>query len=365
MRRIDRPPRSWAHGLAQYPLPLPPLNEQRRIVAAIEEHLSRLDAADAYLAASSKRVSGLRAASLDAALGGEWPTRSLGDIALTVRNGLFVSRPAASPPGVPIFRISAVRPMALDIGDIRYADVESSQAEPFLTREDDLLFTRYSGNAEYVGACARIPRMSEPVLHPDKLIRVVIDTSQAEPAFVELACSAGASREAIRSRRKTTAGQVGIAGGQLRTVPVPLPPLEEQRRIVARVEEQISAVNALRAAIERAQRRSALLRRAVLEWAFRGELVPQDPSDEPASVLLERIQVERAAAPPPSRRRRHATAYATGEAAEPAHEAPPRGQTALFNNWEDAVECAKCGGSMVRTGSCYTCRDCGTNTGCS
>jgi len=50
--------------------------------------------------------------------------------------------------------------------------------------------------------------------------------------------------------------------------------------------------------------------------------------------------------------------------AEPG-EAPPPGQTALFNAWEDAVECAKCGGRMVRTGSCYTCRDCGTNTGCS
>jgi ribonucleoside-diphosphate reductase alpha chain len=46
-------------------------------------------------------------------------------------------------------------------------------------------------------------------------------------------------------------------------------------------------------------------------------------------------------------------------------ESPPTGQTALFNSWEDAVECAKCGGRMVRTGSCYTCRDCGTNTGCS
>ena len=46
-------------------------------------------------------------------------------------------------------------------------------------------------------------------------------------------------------------------------------------------------------------------------------------------------------------------------------ETPPPGQTALFNSWEDAVECAKCGGRMVRTGSCYTCRDCGTNTGCS
>src|SRR5438477_375365 len=58
--------------------------------------------------------------------------------------------------------------------------------------------------------------------------------------------------------------------------------------------------------------------------------------------------------------------YAEGTAApaEPV-EAPPPGQTALFNSWEDAVECARCGGRMVRTGSCYTCRDCGTNTGCS
>jgi hypothetical protein len=49
--------------------------------------------------------------------------------------------------------------------------------------------------------------------------------------------------------------------------------------------------------------------------------------------------------------------------AAPVEMAP--GQTALFNAFEDAHECAKCGGRMVRTGSCYTCRDCGTNTGCS
>jgi ribonucleoside-diphosphate reductase alpha chain len=52
------------------------------------------------------------------------------------------------------------------------------------------------------------------------------------------------------------------------------------------------------------------------------------------------------------------------EAVAPVDAAPP-GQTALFNHWEDAVECARCGGRMIRTGSCYTCRDCGTNTGCS
>jgi ribonucleoside-diphosphate reductase alpha chain len=72
----------------------------------------------------------------------------------------------------------------------------------------------------------------------------------------------------------------------------------------------------------------------------------------------------------PEVRARLAQSYAAleGGAAAPAAEvaeAAPPGQTALFNNWEDAVECAKCGGRMVRTGSCYTCRDCGTNTGCS
>ncbi|HEV3408641.1 MAG TPA: hypothetical protein VG079_08145, partial [Gaiellaceae bacterium] len=73
----------------------------------------------------------------------------------------------------------------------------------------------------------------------------------------------------------------------------------------------------------------------------------------------------------PEVRRRLAQAQDVLEGKAPALDggdgapAAPPGQTALFNAWEDAVECAKCGGRMVRTGSCYTCRDCGTNTGCS
>src|SRR5207244_2633969 len=70
----------------------------------------------------------------------------------------------------------------------------------------------------------------------------------------------------------------------------------------------------------------------------------------------------------PEVRARLAQSYAAleGRVAEAAAVEPaPAGQTALFNSWEDAVECARCGGRMIRTGSCYTCRDCGTNTGCS
>jgi ribonucleoside-diphosphate reductase alpha chain len=82
-------------------------------------------------------------------------------------------------------------------------------------------------------------------------------------------------------------------------------------------------------------------------------------------------QQEEAGILSPEVKARLAERYANGgalPASEPGaatQDSPPPGQTALFNSWEDAVECAKCGGRMVRTGSCYTCRDCGTNTGCS
>jgi ribonucleoside-diphosphate reductase alpha chain len=85
--------------------------------------------------------------------------------------------------------------------------------------------------------------------------------------------------------------------------------------------------------------------------------------------FLSADQQEEAGILTPEVKQRLAAAYNEvgehGAAAVAIDPSPPAGQTALFNQWEDAVECAKCGGRMVRTGSCYTCRDCGTNTGCS
>ena len=274
---------------------LPPLAEQRRIVAAIEEHFSRLDAAEEALCRADKRLTALKLSALQTAIDGNWPEKPLGDLLTTLRNGVFASRPSIEPPGIPIFRISAVRSLSLDVSDLRFADLPPEAASGYYVQEGDLLFTRYSGNPDYVGACAVVPHLEQPVLHPDKLIRVIVDRSKADPKFLVLALSIGKARRAIEERRKTTAGQVGIAGGQLKTVPVSVPPLADQRRIVAEVERQLSLVDALAAATAAALKRSAALRRSILERAFTGKLVPQDPTDEPASVLLERIRAERAA----------------------------------------------------------------------
>ena len=76
---------------------------------------------------------------------------------------------------------------------------------------------------------------------------------------------------------------------------VPLPPLAEQRRIVAEVERRLSVAQQAEATVEASLARAERLRQSILKQAFFGKLVPQDPDDEPASALLERIRVEREA----------------------------------------------------------------------
>ena len=79
-------------------------------------------------------------------------------------------------------------------------------------------------------------------------------------------------------------------------MPIPLPPIAEQHRVVAEVERRLSLVQQTEVAVDANLRRAERLRQSVLKRAFEGRLVPQDPNDEPASVLLERIRAEREAA---------------------------------------------------------------------
>jgi ribonucleoside-diphosphate reductase alpha chain len=98
--------------------------------------------------------------------------------------------------------------------------------------------------------------------------------------------------------------------------------------------------------------------KSIVDYIFRwmGKKFLSADQQEEAGILTPEVKARLAAA--------YTDNPGAGAAAAAVESAPP-GQTALFNQWEDAVECARCGGRMVRTGSCYTCRDCGTNTGCS
>jgi type I restriction enzyme, S subunit len=114
---------------------------------------------------------------------------------------------------------------------------------------------------------------------------------------------------------KRTAGQDGVNRDHLEKFPVPLPPLEEQAEIVRRIESAFGWLDRMAADHAAAARLLPKLDAAILSKAFRGELVPQDPNDEPASVLLDRIKAEREAAPKKIARKAAATTGAVVGAA--------------------------------------------------
>ena len=279
------------------PFVLAPTAEQGRIVTAIEEHSSRLDAVDNALTAAQRRLDALLQSALRSSCEGSWATRPLSDIIKSLKNGVFVSRPTAKPPGYPIYRISAVRPLQLRVDDIRYASPVPDGASAYAVEAGDVLFTRYSGNPNYVGAAAVVLPDGVGVLHPDKLIRVIVDRDRVLPEWIAAYVTAGTGRREVEQRLKTTAGQVGISGSQLRTVPIAVPPISYQQQAVDKIAAVLAERERLRQTLSAVEVRVEALRRSILSEAFAGQLVPQDPSDEHASLLLERIAASRSTKP--------------------------------------------------------------------
>lgn len=333
--------------LKSLPLRIPPLNEQRRIVSKIEELFSRLDEGEAALKRVQRLLTSYRQAVLKAAVTGEltkewreanqhhlesgsdllervlnarreqwqgrgqyqepkppdtsglptlpdgWVWATPEQIMQMFGNGI-PRKPADYKTNYPILRISAVRPLSVNTADIRfYEPKQNENLDSYWLKSGDLLFTRYNGSIHLVGVCG-LYRGDENILHPDKIIKLrTIDFPELCKEFLEICFNVGVSRAFIRQNIKTTAGQQGIAGGDLRMTPFPLPPSAEQFEIASKAQEILSRIATLESWCSTELTRSATLRQSILKAAFSGQLVPQDSSDEPASVLLARIQAER------------------------------------------------------------------------
>lgn len=192
-----------------------------------------------------------------------WCWTSLDSLLVVLRNGVS-TRPEGTE-GVPVLRISAVRPNAVNMTEIRFLPGKPGDYDGAFVKPGHLLFTRYSGNAEFVGACGVVPEGANAVVHPDKLIRGEVVPGLVDARFVALAMSSGASRAYVDRCAQTTAGQIGISGKQLKAAPVPLAPLAEQRRIVAKVEQLMALCDDLEAKLRRAEDRAAKLVEAVVQ----------------------------------------------------------------------------------------------------
>ena len=207
----------------------------------------------------------------------------------------------SNPSSRKVLRSSAVRHGFIDLDDYRYLPDDATKgSDPYIV-SGDLLFTRLSGTLEYVGNCAVVGELSgQKIEFPDRIFRGRCSGS-ISPCYIQNCFSTKALREGLEGKAKSTAGHQRISLADLREFCIPLPPLAEQHRIVAEVERRLSVIQQAEATVEASLGRAERLRQSILKQAFSGKLVPQDPGDEPASVLLERIKAEREG----RRRRRH------------------------------------------------------------
>lgn len=281
--------------------PLAPRAEQGRIVAAIEEHFSHLDAADESLCQAGERIRLLRHAIYSRAVAGEWTTMALGEL---LREPLRNGHSAKASRGGQVRTLTLT---AVTRGDFTDENTKLTGADPArienLWLEPGDVFIERSNTPELVGTAALYRGASRWAIFPDLLIRIRV-SERLVPEFLEILLKGRPARRYFQAAAKGIAGSMPkIDQGTVERFRVPCPSVEEQWRIVSEVERQLSVIDSMHGAIQAAQRRSAGLRRSILECAFRGALVPRDSSDEPAAALLKRIRAERVAAAPASRRR--------------------------------------------------------------
>ena len=258
-------------------IPLPPLDEQRRIVTQIEELAALIDEARALRQRSAEEatllVSRATAMLLDDA---GWEGQRLGELlAESPRNGLS-PKPEVESGGRPMLRINAVSSSPtrfVDLTAAKQVDATDDEAEPFTLRHDDVFIVRYNGD---------INRVAKPAIHkaagecravfPDKLMRLRPALSKMSPDFLVFALNARSVRQQIEELGKTTAGNIGISAGNAKSFVVPVPPLAEQRRIVAELDTLQAVVDTVkRLQAETAANLDALLP-SILDRAFKDEL---------------------------------------------------------------------------------------------
>ena len=200
-----------------------------------------------------------------------WLVCSFEELILELKNG--ISKKPSEESGLAILRISAVRPMAVYKDDVRYLPLDFKSAG-FELENGDLLFTRYNGNPELVGVCGKVKGLKDKTVYPDKLMRArPVTTDLISTDYLELSLNCGISKDFIRSVTKTTAGQSGVAGGDVKKCPTVLAPYEEQVEISKIVSEKIEAMQRLETELDNQITKAEKNKQSILASAFTGRLL--------------------------------------------------------------------------------------------
>lgn len=294
--------------LKAWPIPVAPLAEQARIVNAIDEQFSRLDAGVAALERAQQNIMRMRSAAFALIADSVDAWLTLGEIAEVV-GGVTKDAKRQSDPSfveVPYLRVANVQRGYLDLSAVTTIRVPTTTVEKLRLEPGDILFNE-GGDRDKLGRGWIWEGKIKDCIHQNHVFRARLLTNKFDPRFVSMHGNTF-GRAWFEKMGKQTTNLASLNLTTLKSFPVPDLPVERQREIVAEVERRLSLIGSLQSATDHSLTRCSLLRSSVLAAAFSGRLVPRDSTDEPASALLERIGAERAPSsgqqPARSRKRR-------------------------------------------------------------
>jgi len=196
----------------------------------------------------------------------------------------------------PYLRVANVFEDRIDGSDVMSMDITDVEWERFRLRDGDVLLNE-GQSPEFLGRPAIYRGDPPDVAFTNSLIRFQ-PRDDIDPEWALLVFRSHMHNRRFMRESQITTNIAHLAAGRFKTVEFPIPPLEEQRERVVQARRRLEACARLQSEAVVAKERSGALRRSILAAAFAGRLVPQDPEDEPASVLLERIRDQRAGAIP-------------------------------------------------------------------
>lgn len=276
-------------------VPLAPAEEQIRIANQLDTLLTRIQSCNDRFGAISALIKRFRLAVCAAATTGPWEPSTIRAISVDLRYGTS-KKCDYIPTGTGVLRIPNIAEQGrIDVTDLKRAEFDANELQKLALMEGDLLVIRSNGSVELVGKTGLVTEKESGLLFAGYLMRLRVDRTMAIPAFIQLCLSAPLQREYIERTAKSTSGVNNINAEELRSLPLLLPPLSEQIEIVRRAKALLALADRIEARANAARTPAQRLSPLVLAKAFRGELVQQDPQDEPASALLERIASQRTA----------------------------------------------------------------------
>ena len=195
--------------------------------------------------------------------------------------------------GTGVLRIPNIIGGVVDVSDLKGAPFGGDEKRAYTLNNGDVLMIRSNGSISIVGRCALISKAEEQYLFAGYLIRLRRNPALLLPDYLAALLSSHLLRTQIEYKAKSTSGVNNINSGEIQSLIVPLCSPSEQEVVVGRLSTCLSAIDVVEVEIDSQLLKADALRQSVLKKAFAGQLVGQDPTDEPASILLDRIRTER------------------------------------------------------------------------